>query len=118
MLFVTKVIAVFLIAAGCVLMLRPLLVKNMLDFIKKDNRIYVVAMVRILVGFLFINVSFLSRVTWVVFSFGLLALASGVLIFLLKKDKVIELAERMIAESMGLIGTIPLLLGVLLYCSL
>ncbi len=121
MYLLAKIIAVVLIVAGSVMMLRSEFIKRIMDYMKEGSRIYAVGVIRIIVGLILMTVSFESRIVWVVFIIGLLALIGGVLIFVMKKDKIFEIAEIMLAKSptkFNLVGTIPMLFGILLFCAL
>jgi len=121
MYILAKLIAVLFIVAGSVMVLRSELIKRLMDYMKEGPRIYAVGVIRIIAGLILMVVSFESRIVWVVFVIGLLALIGGTLIFILKKDKVFEIAEIMLGESptkLNLFGTIPILLGILLFCAL
>jgi len=121
MFFIAKLVAVLLIVLGCALMLRPEIVRQIVEYFKEGNRIYVLGVVRIVIGLILLNVSFQSRLTWIVFLVGILSIASGIFIFIMKKDKVLEIAEQMVPkDKKGLypLGAVPVVIGVLLFFSL
>ena len=121
MFVLARFVAVIFIVAGCILMLRPDMVKRLIEYVKEGSRIYAVGVLRIIVGLILMSVSPQSRITWVVFLLGLLAAASGIAIFVLKKENSLRLADRILsgpADKLNRLGLIPLLLGILLFCAL
>ncbi len=121
MFVLARFVAVIFIVVGCILMLRPDIMKKLVEYVKEGGRIYAVGVLRIIVGLILMSVSPQSRISWVVFLLGVLAAASGITIFVMKKEKALLLADRILSgpvNKLKRIGLIPLLLGILLFCCL
>ena len=120
--FIGKVDSDRFIILGCVVVMKHGLLKKMLDYVEEGNRIYGIAVARALFGIIFIMAAVMARAGWVVTVIGWLLIVSGVAVFVLKKEKAIELVEKVAGNAKPkqakLIGTIPVIIGVLLLCAL
>ena len=122
MVLLAKLIAIGFIIMGCVVIMKHGLLKKMLDYVEVGNRIYGIGVVRVLFGVIFIMAAVMARAGWIVTAIGWLLILSGVAVFILKKEKAIELVEKVAGHAKPkqarLIGTIPVIIGVLLLCAL
>jgi nucleoside diphosphate kinase len=122
MILLAKLVAIGFIILGCVVIMKHGLLKKMLDYVEEGNRIYGIAVVRVLFGVIFIMAAVMARAGWIVTAIGWLLILSGVAVFVLKKEKAIELVEKVAGtakpKKAKFIGTIPVVIGVLLLCAL
>jgi len=122
MVLLAKLVAIAFIIMGCVVILRRGVLKTMIAYVEVGNRIYVIAAIRILLGIIFILAAIMARSGWIVTVIGWLLIVSGVAVFILKKEKGVELIEKVVGgadqKKVRLIGTIPVVIGVLLLCTL
>ena len=99
MFFLSKLIALLLVISGCVLILKPETIKKVMDYVKEGNRVYGIAVIRIVIGIILLLASSQARIAWVVFILGLLPVATGILVFVWKKEKSLKIAEQFISGS-------------------
>jgi len=117
MLILAKLIAIFFVVVGCAMFLRPQLFKKLIEYLKKDNNVYVAAVIRTVFGLILIAAAFESSVTWLVFLIGLVAVISGIVIFIVGKETVVVLMDKIAAKpgkKIAVLGMIPLAVGALL----
>ncbi|MEA3489150.1 MAG: hypothetical protein U9R44_02260 [Candidatus Omnitrophota bacterium] len=115
--FLVKVLAVAIIVYGCLLILRPGILKKIFEYVKQGNRLYIANGIKGVVGIFLIIASSRCSVPWIVLFLGALTVLSVIVGFLVKKKTVMELIERLVARPVKfvyLIGAIALALGVLL----
>ncbi len=113
----TKFISIVLLVFGCVLILRPKRFKAILELQREGNRAYIGAVIKTLTGMIFLIVASSCSIPWIVFLFGLLLAAGGIVVFVLKKQvvyKILDWWENKTNKQLKLAGTVFLLMGVLL----
>ncbi len=122
MILLTKLIAIAFIILGCIVIMKRGVLKTMLEYVKVGNRIYGLAALRILFGIIFIMAAIMGRSGWIVTVLGWLLIVSGVFIFVIKKEKAIEVMDKKVEllkpKTVRLLGTIPVAIGVLLISAL
>ncbi|MBD3296928.1 MAG: hypothetical protein GF392_06120 [Candidatus Omnitrophica bacterium] len=117
MVFLTKLISIAIIIYGCMLVLRPEMLKDVLDFIRKGNRAYVASTVKAVLGGVMILAAPDCRVPWVILFFGSLSLLLGAVMFLFKKAVIksfIRWWEQRTPGELNLAGIAVLALGIIL----
>ena len=117
MVLLVKLLAIALIVYGCVILLRPSVLKKMVEYVKQGNRVYVASTVRVLIGILFVLAHRACRIEWVILFFGSFLIVSGSLVFILKReviDKMIVWIESRTKKDIAILGGVVLLFGVIL----
>ncbi|MBU1657009.1 MAG: hypothetical protein KKB12_02430, partial [Candidatus Omnitrophica bacterium] len=118
MVLLAKLVAIAFIIIGCIVIMKRGVVKTILEYVKVGNRIYGVAALRILFGIIFILAAVMARSGWIVTVIGWLLIVAGVFVFVIKKEKAFEIIDKMVTnakpKTIRLIGTIPVVIGVLL----
>lgn len=94
-----NVIAVMITAAGVFFAVNPEMARSVLAFMEKDNRIYILASVRMISGAIFIAASPQCRHVWVIFIFGVIIFIGGSLIFIMKPYKIKNIMAWFRAKS-------------------
>ena len=122
MILISKLIAIALIMLGCGVLLKKGLLQKIANYVKVDSRVYVIAVARIIIGVIFIIASFVGTAGWIVPVLGWLIIISGVFVFVIKKEKALEIVDKVLAHPSAkmqrLIATVPIVIGVLVLCSL
>jgi uncharacterized protein YjeT (DUF2065 family) len=122
MVLIAKLISIALVLCGFAMILKKELLNKIIEYVKEGNRVYGIAVGRALFGIILLNVASISRVPWVIVLIGLLLIVSGILCFVLKKEKVIGKIDKIFTDpserTLRLIGTVPMVVGVLLLCAL
>ena len=117
MVLLVKVLSILMIVYGCLIILRPGIFKNVIEYMKKRERIYVASGIKAVLGILLVFASFYCRVSWIVLVMGGLMILGGVAGFLVKEDvikKMMDWAEARSARDMYILGGVALFFGALL----
>jgi uncharacterized protein YjeT (DUF2065 family) len=80
---VVKIIGIVFVCAGIVYLLKPDILKRMLEFFEQGKRIYFAGLIRFVLAIVFLLAARECDITWLIFLFGILFLISGLLVFLL-----------------------------------
>jgi uncharacterized protein YjeT (DUF2065 family) len=84
---VVKIIGIAIVALAIVYLLKPDVMKYMMEFFTKGNRIYLAGLIRLVLAVVLLLAARECEYTSVVIFFGILFLASGLLIFVLGPEK-------------------------------
>jgi hypothetical protein len=82
-----KALGIFFVLIGIVYLLKPDIVKLLIEFFKKGNRIYIAGLVRLILAVIFLVGARECRHFLVIFGFGIILLLSALLIFVLGPKK-------------------------------
>ncbi len=85
---VIKILGIFFVLIGIVFLLRPDVMKRLMEFIKKGKRIYFAGVIRFVLAIVFLLGASECYQKWVIAAFGILFLMSGLLIFILGPEKI------------------------------
>ena len=117
---IVRVIGVVFIFMTIVYLLKPDIMKRLMEFFKQGRRIYFAAMVRFVLAIVFLLAARQCRQFWIIFAFGVLFIISGLLIFILGLEKVksyISWWQKQPAMFLRVIALIGLGLGALIIYS-
>ena len=73
---------------GIAYLLRPDIIKKLMVFFKKGNRIYLAGLLRFALAVVFFVGARECRYFWIIFACGIIFLLSGLLIFMLGPEKI------------------------------
>jgi uncharacterized protein YjeT (DUF2065 family) len=82
-----RVAGIVLVFAALVYLLKPDLMKRILKFFKKGNRLYTAGLIRLVLAIVFFLSASRCQRPWVIIAFGTLLLIGGLLIFVLGPEK-------------------------------
>ena len=85
---VVKIIGIIIIVIAIVFLVKPQVMRHLIGFFKKGNRIYLAGLVRLALAVVFLLAVRECDITWVILVFGILFLISGVLVFMLGPAKI------------------------------
>jgi len=85
---VIKILGIFFVLIGIVFLLRPDVMKRLMEFIKKGKRIYFAGVIRFVLAIVFLLGASECYQKWLIAVFGILFLMSGLLIFILGPEKI------------------------------
>jgi uncharacterized membrane protein HdeD (DUF308 family) len=117
MILLVKLFSIVVIIYGCLLILKPGILKVVFEYAKKKNRVYVAGGVKALVGVVLVIAASSCEIPWIVFFLGALCVFGGAATFLLKKTAVVQMMEWVEKKPdwhVYLVGAIALAIGVLL----
>ena len=85
---VIRIIGIVFVFMTIVYFLKPDIMKRLMEFFKQGRRMYLAAMIRLVLAVIFLLAAGQCRYFWVIFAFGVLFIISGLLIFILGPEKV------------------------------
>jgi len=115
-----KLIGLIIVVMGAVILLNPVAMRWLIDFWKEGKRIYLVGLLRLLIGIILLLAASQCKLPGVVTTLGILILLGGLLIFLLGLEKVRSMLDwwsKKPPAALRLMGSIALAIGLLLFYS-
>ena len=83
MVVAVKIVGMVFIAAGILYILKPDVLKRLIEFFKKGPRMYLAGLIRFALAVVFLVGAGDCREKWVIAGFGIIFLISGLLVFML-----------------------------------
>jgi len=83
MVVAVKIVGIVFIAAGILYILKPDVLKRLIEFFKKGPRMYVAGLIRFAFAVVFLVGAGDCREKWVIAGFGIIFLISGLLVLML-----------------------------------
>jgi len=90
---VVRIAGILMVFIGIVYLLKPDVLKRMMEFMKKGKRIYFAAVLRFALAVIFLLGAGGCDQKWIIAAFGILFLISGLLIFILGPEKIRQIFE-------------------------
>ena len=90
---VIKIIGIAIVVTGIAYLFRPDIMKRLMEFFKKDARIYIAGLVRFVLGVVFLLAARECDRSAIIGALGVLFLAGGVLIFILGSERMRRILE-------------------------
>jgi uncharacterized protein YjeT (DUF2065 family) len=112
-----KFIGVLIIVQACIFILRIDLLRELLKFFARGNRIYLVAAIRIVLAVLLFIGATQCRRMWIIVALGIILLLSGIAIFTLNAatfKKIFSWYQRRTDLFLRLLVTIGIVIGSLI----
>ena len=121
MAIAVKIIGIVFVFIAVVYLLRPDILKYLMEFFKKGRRIYFAGLLRFVLAVVFLLAANDCRIPWVIITFGILFIISGLLVFTLGLEKLkamINWCQKQPALILRFIAIIALAIGaVIIYCA-
>jgi uncharacterized protein YjeT (DUF2065 family) len=117
---VIKIIGIVFVCAGIVYLLKPNVIKSLMEFFKKGKRIYLAALIRLALAVVFFSSYRDCDQRRIIFVFGILFLFGGLLIFILGSEKIraiIDWWQRQPVLLLRVIALIFLAIGAIIVYS-
>lgn len=117
MVLIVKMFAILFIVYGCLLILRPEILKKITGNLKEGNKVYIACGIKALLGILLILATPQCRIPWVVLFMGSLYLYGSIVALVLKKSVLLDLIiwwESCEQKFLYMAGAGSLVLGALL----
>jgi len=115
-----KSLGIIITLMGVAYLLRPDLIKRLMNSFKKSRRIYLPGLLRLALAVVFLLGARECRYPWVIFASGIIFLAGGLLIFTLGPEKIRRLLDWYEEQPMlvfRLIALIVLTFGAIIIIS-
>ena len=117
MVLLVNLLAIAVVIYGCLLVLRPEVLRSMFDKLKEGANIYVASGIKCVAGVILLLSANSARVSWIVLLIGALMVFSGILAFVIKKNFItglIDWMENQPPRFSYYIGGAVILIGVIL----
>ena len=111
------IVGLVILLFGVAILIKPLSTKKIFYFIAKGRRIYIVGILRIALGVLFLIGALSCSIPWLIILIGILSCASGLAIFIMKFERIKAIMNWFDQKSLffiRLMGIIALLIGALI----
>ncbi len=117
---VVKIIGIVLIFMAILYLLKPDVIKKIMEFFKQGYRIYFIAVTRLTLAVIFLLAAGQCKKPWVIIALGIVFIISALLIFMLgaaKVKKIIDWWQRQPSLFLRIAALIVLALGVIIIYS-
>ena len=111
------IVGMIILLLGVAILIKPQLTKKLFHFIAKGKRIYLIGILRIILGVLFLIGALSCSIPWLIILFGILFCVSGLTIFAMKFERlkaIMNWFDQKPVSFMRLMGIIALLIGALI----
>lgn len=111
---VIKSLGIVFVLIGFVFLLRPDIMKWLINFIKRGKRIYLAALIRIAMAVIFLLGASQCSKKWIIAAFGILFLLAGLLIIFLGPERtrrILDWYENRPLLIFRVIAIVPIILG-------
>ncbi len=109
MALIIKVIGILIILLAILYFIRPDFIKWMFNFVKKGKRIYFIALIRFALAIVFLLGAHDCRFPKVIAAFGILFIISGLLIFILRDEKIRTMLDWYLKQSLLFLRVLALI---------
>ncbi|MFH1616767.1 MAG: hypothetical protein ABIG61_17005 [Planctomycetota bacterium] len=116
-----RIVGIFIIFCSLLLMIKPLLIDRMLRFFRKGKRIYVIALIRLVLAVIFLIGASSCRVPTGIIIIGIVLLLTSLMIFSIRLEKSTAIMQwfqnrSILSKEIALLAA--LLIGaVIVYCA-
>jgi len=117
---IIRSLGIVIVVVGIVYLLRPDVMKWLLEFFKQGKRIYFAGLIRLALAVIFLLGARECDITWVIVVFGILFLIGGLLIFILgpqKLRRILDWYQKQSALLLRVIAVIALAIGAVIIYS-
>jgi len=102
-------LGIVIVVVGIVYLLRPDVMKWLIEFLKQGKRIYLAGLIRLALAVIFLLGAHECDITWVIVVFGILFLIGAVLIFILGPEKLRRILDWYQKQSVLLLQVLALI---------
>ena len=120
MILIVNIMGVVMSLVGLTFLFKPSLMKKFVSFMKGTKKIYMIGILRLALGVIFIIAAPQANYAPVIMAIGILMVSSGILVFglgLKRATAIMEWFLKMPDSNARLIAIVPILLGVLILFS-
>jgi len=110
---IIKIIGIVFVLLAILFFSKPDIMKTLMHFFKRSNRIYLAAAARLILATIFLTAARECNITWIITSFGLLFILSALLIIILGPAKTRPILEWYEKQPVGLLQILAILLLVI-----
>ena len=106
---VIKIIGIVIVFIAIMYLLKPDIMKRLIEFFKQGKRIYCAGLIRFVLAIVFLLAANQCKIPWVIIVFGILFIISGLLIFTLGPEKLKTILDWYQKQSSLLLQVIALI---------
>jgi len=121
MAIAVKIIGIVFVFVAVTYLLKPDIFRRILEFFKQGRRIYLAGLLRFVFAVVFLLGANECKIPWVIITFGILFIISGLLVFTFGLEKLkamINWCQKQPALILRFIALIALAIGaVIIYCA-
>lgn len=120
MLILVRLIGIVIACAGVTFLFSPKTLKEFMIFWTQGRRLYIVGILRLLIGIVLLSAASQYRLVGIVVGFGILFLIGGITLFILGLERCKDIIKRWHEKpimALRLIALIPIIAGILLLYS-
>lgn len=117
MVLIVKIVSIAIIIYGCLVVLRPDTLTELMEKVKKGGNIYIASGIKAIIGLIFVIAASSCSVPWIIRFFGALALFGGLVGFIIKKSVIVSMVdwiEKQPPRFMYYYSALVLLMGILM----
>ncbi len=118
---VIKIIGIVIVSIAVVYLLKPAVMKCLIEFFSQGRRIYFAGLMRFALAIVFLLGARECDITWVIITFGILFLISGLLIFTMGLERIKAILgwyQKQPVLILRVLALIALAIGtVIIYCA-
>jgi len=117
---VIRSLGIVIVVVGIVYLLRPDVMKWLIEFFKQGKRIYFAGLIRLALAVIFLLGARECDITWVIVVFGILFLIGGLLIFILGPEKlrrILDWYQKQSVLLLRVLAVIALAIGAIIIYS-
>ena len=117
---VIQSLGIVFVLIGIVYLLKPSVMKRLMEFFKQGKRIYFAGLIRFVLAIVFFVGARECKYPWAIFAFGIIFITGGLLIFILKPEKIKQILEwyqKQTALLFRVIAVLVLIVGALIIYS-
>lgn len=85
---IIRSLGIVFVLIGVAYLLRPDIMKRLMEFFKQGKRMYFAALIRFVLAVVFLLGARECKWFWVIFAFGILFIISGLLVFIIPLEKI------------------------------
>ncbi len=106
---VIKILGTVFILAGILYFVKPSICRRIMEFFKQGKRLYFAGLIRFALAIVFLLAARECDITWVIATFGVLFIISGLLIFVLGLERLKSMIDWWQKQSFLLLRVIALI---------
>jgi len=117
---IIRSLGIVIVVVGIVYLLRPDVMKWLIEFLKQGKRIYLAGLIRLALAVIFLLGARECKHFWVILAFGILFLIGGLLIFILGPEKlrrILDWYQKQSVLLLRVLAVIALAIGAIIIYS-
>ena len=106
---VIKIVGIVIVFAAVMYLLKPDIMKKLMEFFKQGKRIYLIGLIRFALAVILLLGAGQCRFAWVIILLGILFIISGLLIFILGTERVKSILDWYLKQPLTILRLLALI---------